>query len=113
MKIIRKNQTKKFQNSNTCTAIEYPMEDKDINGAIIELSGRYPEKGRVVNMKCKEIAYVIEGSGKVVVEGEEITLNEGDLVLIEPEEKYFWEGNLKMFVPCTPAWYPEQHKEIE
>jgi len=113
MKFINKKETEKFKNSNVCTAIEYPLEDKDINGAIIELSGRYPDKGRVVNLKCKELAYIIKGSGRAVVEGKEIQLNEGDLILIEPEEKYFWEGNLIMFVPCTPAWYPEQHKEVE
>ena len=113
MKIIYKNQTKTFKNSDVCTAIEYPLGDDDINGAIIKLSGRYPDKGRVVNLKCKELAYIIEGSGRAVVEEKEVKLNKGDLVLIEPGEKYFWEGNLIMFVPCTPAWYPEQHKEVE
>ena len=113
MKIIHKNQTEKFKNSDVCTAIEYPLGDKDINGAIVELSGRYPDEGRVVNLKCKELAYIIEGSGRVVVEGEEAMLNKGDLILIEAGEKYFWEGDLKMFVPCTPAWYPEQHKEVK
>gem|GEM_PF-2374449 len=27
-------------------------------------------------------------------------------------ERYFWDGQMTMFVPCTPAWYPEQHKEV-
>lgn len=113
MKIIHKNQTKIFKNSDACTATEYPMEDKDINGAVIELKGRYPDKGRVVNLKCKELAYVIKGSGRLVVEGKEMKLNEGDLVLIEAGEKFFWEGNLIMFMPCTPAWYPGQYKEVK
>lgn len=113
MKIIRKNQAKVFKNSEACTAIEYPMGDKDINGAVIELNGRYPEKNRVVNLKCKELAYIIKGSGRVVIEGKEIKLNEGSLVLIEPGEKFFWEGNMTMFMPCAPAWYPEQYKEVE
>jgi len=113
MKIIRKNETQIFKNSETCTAIEYPMNDKDINGAIIELNGRYPDKGRTMNEKCKEMAYVIKGSGKVVVEEMEAQLNEGDLVLIEPGEKFFWEGNMTLFMPCVPAWSPEQHKQVE
>ncbi len=113
MKIVYKNQVERFKNSESCTAFEYPLGDKDINGAVIELNGRYPGKGRVINLKCKELAYVIKGSGKVVVEGKEIKFQEGDLILIEPGEKYFWEGDLTMFVPCTPAWYPEQHKEVE
>lgn len=113
MKIIHKNQTKIFKNSDACAAIEYPLGDKDINGAVIELNGRYPAKGRAVNLECKEMAYVIRGSGKVAVENKEVKLNEGDLVLIEPGEKFFWEGKLAMFMPCAPAWHPKQHKEVE
>jgi mannose-6-phosphate isomerase-like protein (cupin superfamily) len=113
MRVIHKNQTKTFKNSDKCIATEYPMGDKDINGAVIELSGRYPEKGRVVNLECKELAYILEGSGKLVIEGEEIQFTEGDLFLLEPKERYYWEGNFKMFTPCIPAWWPEQHKEVE
>lgn len=113
MKIIHKNQTKTFKNSDVCIATEYPLGDNDINGATIELSGRYPAKGRVVNLKCKELAYIIEGSGEVVVEEKKVELNKGDLVLIEPEERYFFDGNLTMFISCAPAWHPKQHKEVE
>jgi mannose-6-phosphate isomerase-like protein (cupin superfamily) len=112
MKAVYKNQSHEFRNSLVCTAIEYPLGDKDINGAVIKLKGRYPDKGRVVNLKCKELAYVIKGAGRVVVEGKEIQLHQGDLVLIEPGEKYYWEGEMELFMPCAPAWYPEQHKEI-
>lgn len=112
MKIVRSNQTNKFKNSNSCLALEYPMGDKDINGAVVKLSGRYPDKGFVANLKCKELAYIVQGSGKVNIEGKDIILKKGDLVLIEPKEKYYWEGKLTMFIPCTPAWYPEQHKEF-
>ncbi len=113
MKIVRKNETKSFKNSEVCTAIEYPIDDKDINGAVIELSGRYPDKGRTMNEISKEMAYVIKGSGRVVVEGVETHLDEGDLVLIDPGEKFFWEGNMTLFMPCTPAWSPDQHKQVE
>jgi mannose-6-phosphate isomerase-like protein (cupin superfamily) len=113
MKIVHKNQTKEFKNSDTCIATEYALMDKDINVAYVEIKGRYPDKGRVTNEVCKEMAYITEGKGKIVVEGEEIELNEQDLILLEPGERYYWEGDLKMVVPCTPAWYPEQHKEVE
>ena len=89
MKIIHKNQTKKFYNSADCIATEYPMEEKNINGAVVEIKGRYPGKGRVMNLECKEMVFVVDGEGKVVVEDNEINLNEGDLILIEPGEKYF------------------------
>lgn len=113
MKLIQKQDAREIANSKTCVAYEYPLGDKDINGAVIVLSGRYPEKGRTVNQKCKELAYVIEGSGMVVIENKQLHVQMGDLVFIEANERYYWEGNMKLFIPCTPAWYPEQHKEVE
>lgn len=113
MKVVHKNQTREFKNGDVCIATEYPLGDKDINGAVVTLRGRYPDTGRVVNEKCKELAYIVRGSGKLVVEGQEVELQEGDLVLIEPGERYYWDGQMMMFVPCTPAWYPEQHKGVE
>jgi mannose-6-phosphate isomerase-like protein (cupin superfamily) len=113
MKIIHKNQTKEFKNSEVCLAIEYPMGDEDINGAVVKITGRYPDKGRVLNLKCKEMGYVIGGSGRVVIEGAEVLLNQGDLILIYPGERFFWEGKMTLFMPCTPAWSQEQHKEVE
>jgi mannose-6-phosphate isomerase-like protein (cupin superfamily) len=112
MKFIKRDQTNRFENNKYCVAIEYPMGDRDINGAVGIISGRYPTKGRVVNEKCKEMAYVIEGAGRAVIEGKEIKFIKGDLLLIEPGERYYWEGNFEIFMPCTPAWYPEQHKNI-
>lgn len=113
MKIIHKNQTKIFKNSKSCTAIDYWTDDKEINGAVIELTNRYPDKDRVVNLECKEMVYTIKGFGRIVIEDKEIKLNEGDLVLINKGEKYFWKGKMTMFTSCTPAWYPKQHKTVE
>jgi hypothetical protein len=55
MKMIKASKVYKRKNSDFCAAIEYPLGDKDINCAVINLTGRYPVKGRVVNEKCKEI----------------------------------------------------------
>lgn len=112
MKIVKKNQTIRFKNSDVCTALEYPLGDPDVNGAVIELNGRYPDKGRVVNLECKEIAFIIKGSGKLAVENKEVLLHEGDLAFIEPKERYYLDGIMTLFISCAPAWKPEQHKEI-
>ncbi len=112
MKIAKKNQRKEFKNGESCVAFEYPTTDHDINGTIIKLSGRYPDKGWAVNEICKEMGYVISGSGKLTVENKEYALSEGDLVLINLGEKFFWQGNMEIFMPCAPAWSPEQHKTI-
>jgi mannose-6-phosphate isomerase-like protein (cupin superfamily) len=113
MKIVKKSQIVRFDHGPTCTAREYPLNDKDINVASIDLNGRYPEKGCAVNEVSKETAYVIAGSGKVVVDGIASEVTEGDLVLINPGEKFFWEGKMTLLMPCTPAWTPEQYRITE
>lgn len=110
--LIKKKDAKCFANSSKCTAYEYDFKDKDLNVALIEINGRYPETGRVVNEVCKEIVFVLEGAGSVIIEGKEFKLEEGDQVLIKPKHKYFFDGSLKILTPCVPAWFPEQHKEV-
>ena len=111
MKIVKKNQTIEFKNSETCVATEYPINDKDINIAVVKIiNDRYPQKGWAVNEVCKEMVYIISGKVVLTTESKTSELKTGDVVLLDPGEKYFWEGNCEMVVPCSPAWYPEQHK---
>jgi len=113
MKFVKKSQAIVIKNSDACMAVEYPMDEKALNGSVVVVKGRYPETGRIINEKCKEMAYVITGDGRVVVEGKEIILGEEDLIMLEPGERYHWEGNMKMFIFCSPAWYPGQYKAVD
>lgn len=113
MSIARKEQAKEIRVGDTMVAYEYPVLNESLHGAVVKLNGRYPLKGRVVNEKCTEAGFVIEGSGKLVIEGEPVDFKEGDQLLIEPGQRYYWEAKATMFMPCAPAWYPEQHKEVD
>jgi mannose-6-phosphate isomerase-like protein (cupin superfamily) len=113
MKIVRIGQRKAFRNSDNCIVYEYPLKDKDINSAIAEISGRYPDHGYVTNRKCKELVYVLKGKGRLILKNKAINFKEGDMLLIKPNEAYYWQGNMTIIMPCTPAWYPEQHVEIK
>ncbi|OGM21359.1 hypothetical protein A2714_02530 [Candidatus Woesebacteria bacterium RIFCSPHIGHO2_01_FULL_38_9] len=113
MKFVAKKDRVKHLNNKFCVAYEYPTGDKEINGAVIELSGRYPDKGRVVNEVCKELVQIVKGEGMLNVDGREVLLKEGDQVLIEQGERYYFDGKMTLFVPCAPAWYPAQHKEVK
>ena len=112
MKIIKKDQTFRHKNSDSCISTEYPLDDKNIDISIVRIKGRYPDRNRVVNRKCKELVYIMKGSGEITIEEKTITLKKGDTILIEPEEKYYWKGNMTLVVSCSPAWYPEQHENI-
>ncbi len=92
---------------------DYNIEDKDINYCIVEINGRFPVDKYAINLDCKEMAHILEGNGILVVEGKKYQLKKDDVVLIDKNEKYYWEGKMKLGIPCSPAWYPEQHKEVD
>jgi len=110
--ILQKKSRIRFENSPKCIAYEYPLNDKDLNVALVEINGRYPDKGEVTNQVVKELLYVVKGNGKVVIDGAEHKIESGDVVLLLPNQKYFYDGVLTLVVSCSPDWYPEQHKEI-
>ena len=92
---------------------EYNIEDKDINYCIVDIDGRFPKEKWAINRKCKEMAHVLSGSGVLIVNGREYKLKTDDVVLIDVNEKYYWEGNMRLGLPCAPAWYPEQHEVVD
>ena len=59
------------------------------------------------------MAHILSGSGILVVEGKEYQLKQDDVVLIDINEKYYCEGKMILGLPCTHAWYPEQHEDVD
>ena len=57
---MKASEAQKHKLSEVCSTLEYPMGDEDINGAVGIINGRYPDKGRVVNKKCKEFRELIQ-----------------------------------------------------
>lgn len=114
MKLIKYNNALKGKNSDKCKTLEYSFMDKDIDLGIATISGRYPDEGYSVNLISKELIYVIEGSGTLNFENEKIEFSEGDAILIEPNEKYYYDTEYcKISMSCTPAWSMEQHKLVK
>jgi mannose-6-phosphate isomerase-like protein (cupin superfamily) len=113
MKVSLKHQAIEKKHSDQCMVVEHPLNHDALNVAIAHIDGRYPVERRAVNQECNELGYVIEGQGKVVVEGKEQLLNVGDVVVIEAGEKYYWQGKMKLFISCNPNWYKEQHHFVD
>ena len=113
MKLVLKENAVMHKNTLNSVSAEYEMGDKDINIAVVEINGRYPDKGWVKNTVCKELIYIVDGSGVLTINDKEVLLKSGDAILIEPNEKYFFEGNLKVVPACYPAWSIQQVEIIE
>jgi mannose-6-phosphate isomerase-like protein (cupin superfamily) len=104
--------TELFEGSTNKT-YEYHIEDNDINYCIVVINGRFPLQGSLTNTVCKEMVHILEGEGIIVVENKKYDLKKDDVVLIKPNEKYYWEGNMRVGASCSPAWYPEQSHNVE
>lgn len=112
MKVIKRQQASEYTNGNI-NGFEFDLGTRELDGAVVKFKGRFPENGRVVNEECREFAYVVNGQGKVVIEEKPYEITNDDLIIIEKGEKFYWEGDFKLFVYCTPAWYLEQHKTVD
>ena len=114
MEIIKKDNVMLVNNSKVCEVSEYSFKNKSMDLGIATITGRYPEKDYCVNTACKELVYVLEGSGKIVFEDEEVEFSEGDSVLIDSGEKYFWDTKYcKVALVCAPAWNLEQYELVK
>lgn len=114
MEIIKYDNALKGKNSDKCKTLEYSFNDKEIDLGIATINGRYPDKGYGVNLVSKELIYVIEGKGTLNFENKKIKFSKGDSILIEPNEKYYFDTDYCVIsLACTPAWSSEQYDIID
>ncbi len=114
MKVIKEKEALKGENSDKCKTLEYSFQDKDIDLGIATITGRYPQVGYCVNTNCKELIYVLDGKGRIYFENQEISFKKGDSILIDRNEKYYWDSEYcSVSMACTPAWTAEQHKLVK
>ena len=94
------------------TILEYgPLGDGIANGTVAHIAGRYPLAGWGMNILCDELVYVVSGTGTLETPTGQTSLQPGDIAFVPKGQKIAWRGdNLVVFIPCVPAWHPEQHQ---
>jgi len=103
-----------FYSGNGYSGIDYPSTDKDINFAVIKISSRSPKSGFQVNTACKELLYILNGSGTIYMKDDiKRDFFQGDVIIIDKNECYAFDGDFEAAVPCTPAWTSDQHKYVD
>lgn len=112
MQIRKLGEATRHQNSVSCTAYEYKMPTRELDSALIELAGRYPEEGWAMNAICTSLVHVITGKGWIVSTSGRHRLTEDAQILIEKGEKYAFEGTMKLLYSAVPAWTPDQAKNV-
>ena len=99
------------ENDKGCLVSEYQLDLENIGVVKVELDGRYPQEGKVMNQESDLIYFVLSGEG--LVNGE-IKIGPQDIYVFKKGVPYFVEGKNLVFVGITqPAWKLEQHKKID
>lgn len=103
-----------FENSPVCKGVGFALEGASMDLAKIELAGRYPERGWVMNETSHEMAYILRGNGEFISENNEtIEVGEGEVISIATGKKYAWSGTMTLVVACNPPFDPSKHKHME
>lgn len=113
MKIIKEENAENFQYADTSSVLEYSiaLNEKNMDFCINTITGRYPMEGYCSNLEVEELCYILEGRGTIFKYGSEpIEFKKGDIIFINKKDIYYWEGNFKLAIVCTPAWSKEQCK---
>lgn len=63
------------------------------------------------NLKSTFTYVVLDGEGSFFLDDEEIKVEKGDMISIEPNTRIYYKGKLKMFLITNPAW--RQENEVE
>jgi mannose-6-phosphate isomerase-like protein (cupin superfamily) len=110
--LIKKGNAKIINVAPEFKIIEYGHLGNGItNGTVAEINGRYPQSGWGKNKISDELVYVISGKGFLEMPDNKEILSEGDVAFIPKGQQIAWSGeNLKVFIPCIPAWTNEQHE---
>ena len=112
MQIVKQKKTRRVDASPTTSVEEYLMPEKTISGATTIVYGRYPESGFATNTISHELVLVLSGNGCIGTKRKKYPIELGDCILIQPHEKYYWEGHMALFIVSAPKWTPKQHKLV-
>lgn len=113
MKIIKEENAEKFEYANTSNVLEYgiALNEKNMDFCTNKINGRYPKEGYCSNQEVEELCYVLEGKGTInKLNNNSIEFKKGDVIFINKKDIYYWDGDFKLAIVCSPAWSKEQCK---
>lgn len=113
MKIVKAKDAEKQKYAETSSVLEYStlLNEKNMDFCINQITGRYPMEGYCSNLEVEELCYVLDGEGFFhKKDGELIHFEKDDVIFIHKKDVYYWEGDFKVAIVCSPAWSKEQCK---
>ncbi len=66
--------------------------------------GHYTE---FLNHKSAFIYYILEGKGSFIIEDKEYKVKATDVIIVPPNKRFYYLGNMKQILINSPAWEEE------
>jgi mannose-6-phosphate isomerase-like protein (cupin superfamily) len=97
--IIRHKDTNK-KDKGVMKIAEYKI-NPDFSGGLIEING---DHGKTKSVREDRIYFIIEGSGKFVIDGKEDEISTEDLIFVPKNTPYNIIGKMKYLLICSPEY---------
>ncbi|HSG83062.1 MAG: cupin domain-containing protein [Nitrosopumilus sp.] len=118
---LRKNSEIGFIEGNEGTKIkQYFHPDNTLNGinySLAQFTLESGKKSKLHKMKSSEIYYILQGSGKLIINGESYLLQKDDSAYVPPNAEQFIENSgkeiLKFLCIVEPAWKSDDEVLLE
>ncbi len=112
--VIKRSEVVTTQEDGVSHFHEYRFDFKNASLGISEINGRYPKSGFDIDEQAEQSWYVESGQGVVWAGGQGHQIEKGDMVHLDPGEKYWIRGqHLRLVVASSPPWSEAQHKHLE
>lgn len=80
------------------------------SAAFFEVTGSH---GKTKTTLSDRIHFVVSGSGKFIINGEEISVKKSDVVIIPKNTPYDYKGRMKLFLVHVPAFDQKYEVKLE
>jgi mannose-6-phosphate isomerase-like protein (cupin superfamily) len=107
------SETRKID-QETKVIYKYPTPTRQFDIGRMVVKGRHPKdpKTFIIEGDCSFVMHITKGTGRVFAGDEIFDVVEEDVVVVPARHKFAVEGDMEYITFDSPAFYPEQSKEI-
>ncbi|QQR89622.1 MAG: AraC family ligand binding domain-containing protein [Myxococcales bacterium] len=91
----------------------YPVRDATQNQVgMVTVETTHGHRQEFYDVASFFVYYIIEGQGAFIINGHKQPVKATDIIVVPPNHKFYYAGNLKMLLVTSPSWQPENEREV-
>jgi mannose-6-phosphate isomerase-like protein (cupin superfamily) len=109
--IIKKDQAIEFEKQGVKMRV-YNTKDQCPEASIVYQETKKGHQEEFYHSKSNFIFYIIEGSGTWFIESKPYDVAAGDVLIIPPNNSFYYQGNLRQVCITVPSWEQEYEHHV-